>query len=61
MPKFLQKRTTGPGVIEAETSDGIYVHNGSNYVLKPAARIFLQFTGDPAPTGLAEGDIVIEE
>jgi hypothetical protein len=38
----------------------ILSYNGSAYVVDNDARIFIQRTGDPAPTGLADNDITIQ-
>lgn len=42
-------------------SGGVWVYDGAAYVLAPTARVFIQRTGDPAPTGLTTNDLVYQE
>lgn len=39
----------------------IWAHDGATYAPDPDARLLVQGTGDPAPTGLAENDIVLQQ
>ena len=44
-----------------EQISSIYEYTGSAWALDPDARIFVQKTGDPNPTGMAENDIVVQQ
>lgn len=39
----------------------IWAYNGSSYAPDPDARLIEQGTGDPAPTGLTDNDILLEQ
>jgi hypothetical protein len=39
----------------------IWAYNGSTYSPDPDARLFEQGTGEPAPTGLADNDILLQQ
>ena len=53
--------TTGLQGPQGPSGGGIYAYTGAAYVLDGAARIFVQRTGDPNPTGLIVNDIVLKE
>jgi hypothetical protein len=39
----------------------IWAHDGATYAPDPDARLLVQATGDPTPTGLTDNDIVIQQ
>lgn len=61
------EKITSLGTATAETDasqagqvSGVFSYGGSTWDLDPSSKIYLKFTGDPAPTTSA-GDIVLEE
>lgn len=55
--------TLAAGVWQATTTGRatIWAYNGSSYAPDPDARLIERATGDPAPTGVVDNDIVLEQ